>query len=102
MNKYVAELYNQALTLVLDEFQLSADELFNSNVAECVQGRTSLIVGLHDLGVSDNDIAVCSQKLRRSSVCRIRNHYVAALAPWTVRHCLLHISHLRPQREAVC
>ena len=91
MNKNVIELYEKALKVVLDDYGLSTEELFRSNDAECVQARMSLVVYLHRRGLSDKEIAECTQKMRRCSVCKIRNHYDDARAPWTVKRCLEHI-----------
>ena len=91
MNKNVIELYNNVLNVVLDDYQLTVGELFNSNDAECVQARMVLVVSLHKKGMSDKEIAGCTQKMRRFSVCKIRNHYDDSRAPWTVKRCLEHI-----------
>ena len=91
MNKNVIELYEKVLNVVLDDYQLTAGELFHSNDAECVQARMVLVVSLNKKGLSDKEIAECTQKMRRCSVCKIRNHYDDARAPWTVRRCLEHI-----------
>ena len=91
MNKNVIELYNEVLNVVLDDYQLTVGVLFNSNDAECVQARMVLVVSLNKKGLSDKEIAECTQKMRRCSVCKIRNHYDDARAPWTVRRCLDHI-----------
>lgn len=91
MNKNVIEVYNQVLNVVLDDYQLTASELFHSNDAECVQARTVLVVSLNRQGLSDKEIAECTQKMRRCSVCKIRNHYDDDHAPWTVKRCLEHI-----------
>lgn len=91
MNRSVIELYNKVLAVVLDDYQLTAGELFNSNDAECVQARMVLVVSLHKKGLSDKEIAECTQKMRRCSVCKIRNHFDDRVAPWTVKSCLEHI-----------
>lgn len=91
MNKNVIELYNDVLNVVLDDYQLTVGGLFHSNDAECVQARMVLVVSLNKKGLSDKEIAECTQKMRRCSVCKIRNHYDDARAPWTVRRCLEHI-----------
>lgn len=87
MNKYKIELYGRALAEVLDEFGISETELFRSNNAECVQARTALIVALSKM-LSDGEIAELTKKMRRCSVCVIRNRYDDRTAPWTVRRCI--------------
>jgi crotonobetainyl-CoA:carnitine CoA-transferase CaiB-like acyl-CoA transferase len=87
MNKYKIELYGRALAEVLDEFGISEAELFRSNNAECVQARTALIVALSKM-LSDGEIAELTKKMRRCSVCVIRNRYDDRTAPWTVRRCI--------------
>lgn len=91
MNKNVIELYEKTLKVVLEDYGLSVSELFNSNDLERVQARMTLVVSLHRRGLSDKEIADCTQKMRRCSVCKIRNHYDDDHAPWTVKRCLEHI-----------
>lgn len=88
MNKEKQQVYNEVLAEVLDRFGLTAERMFKCNCAECVEARTSLVITLHDMGFSDSDIAELTQKMRRCSVCLIRNRYSEANAPWTVRHCI--------------
>lgn len=88
MNKYVIEIYENTLYRVLEEFGITEQVMFNSNEAECVQARMSLIVALHEKGLSDKEIAECTKKMRRCSVCCIRNRYNDATAPWTVKMCI--------------
>lgn len=88
MNKEKQQVYNEVLAEVLDRFGLTAERMFKCNCAECVEARTSLVITLHDMGFSDGDIAELTQKMRRCSVCLIRNRHSEANAPWTVRHCI--------------
>lgn len=88
MNKNVVEIYECALKMVMEEYGVTESELFTSNEADCVQARQSLIVGLADRGLSDNEIAVCTHKMRRCSVCKVRNRYDDRTAPWTVLRCI--------------
>lgn len=88
MNKEKQQVYNEVLAVVLDQFELTEERLFRCNCAECVEARTSLIITLHDMGFSDNDIAELTRKMRRCSICLIRNRYSEVNAPWTVRHCI--------------
>lgn len=88
MNKDVIIIYDKVLAEVLEQFGISEQLLFNSNEAECVQARMALIVSLHDSGLSDKEIAECTRKMRRCSVCCIRNRYKDATAPWTVKMCI--------------
>lgn len=88
MNKEKQQVYSEVLAEVLDRFGLTEERMFKCNCAECVEARTSLVITLHDMGFSDGDIAELTQKMRRCSVCAIRNKYVEANAPWTVRHCI--------------
>lgn len=88
MNRNVIDIYDGVLNKILDEFGITQQVLFNSNEAECVQARMALIVTLTDMGLSDKEIAECTHKMRRCSVCRIRNRYRDADAPWTVRMCI--------------
>lgn len=87
MNKYKIELYGKALAEVLDEFGITEAELFGSNNAECVQARTALVVALSKM-LSDSEIAELTKKMRRCSVCVIRNRYDDRTAPWTVKRCI--------------
>lgn len=88
MNKDKKELYNEVLTKILERYELTEERLFNCNRSECVEARTSLVITLHSRGLSDGDIAELTQKMRRCSVCIIRNRYNEANAPWTVRNCI--------------
>lgn len=88
MNKNIIILYEDVLRKVLDEFGISQKEMFYSNEAECVQARMALIVALTDIGLSDKEIAECTKKMRRCSICKIRNRYRDADAPWTVKMCI--------------
>ena len=88
MNKNVVEIYECALKMVMEEYGVTESELFTSNETDCVQARQSLIVGLSDRGLSDNEIAVCTHKMRRCSVCKVRNRYDDRTAPWTVQRCI--------------
>ena len=92
MNKNVIELYDGMLAVVLDDYGITEVELFHSNDAECVQARVALVVSLSCRGLSDKEIAECTKKMRRCSVCKIRNHYDDARAPWSVKLCLEHLS----------
>lgn len=88
MNKEKQQVYNEVLAEVLDRFGLTQERMFKCNCAECVEARTSLVMTLHRLKFSDSDIAELTQKMRRCSICLIRNRYSEANAPWTVRHCI--------------
>ena len=88
MNKDKIQLYNSALALTLDSYELTEQELFGSNREECVEARQSLIIGLNYLGLTDKEIAELTHKLRRCSVCKVRNHYDDRSAPWTVKRCI--------------
>lgn len=88
MNKEKLEIYNKVLTRVLDDFGLEVQTMFGRNEQDCVQARKSLVVELARRGLSDKDIAELTQKMRRCSVCAIRNKYRADTAEWTVKHCL--------------
>ena len=88
MNKEKQQVYNEVLAEVLDRFGLSEERMFKCNCAECVEARSALVMTLNGLGFSDHDIAELTQKMRRCSVCLIRNRYNEANAPWTVRHCI--------------
>ena len=91
MNKNVIELYNKALTVVLDEYGLTEDKMFASNDAECVSARKALIMGLIDRGFTDREIAECTHKLRRCAVCKIRNKFAPLTEKWDVKMCIEHI-----------
>ena len=91
MNKNVIQLYNQALNIVLDDYGLTEDVMFGKNDTDCVHARTALLKSLTDLGLSDKDIAECTKKMRRCSVCKIRNKYDDRTAPWDVKMCIKHI-----------
>ena len=88
MNTEKQQVYNEVLAEVLDRFGLTEERMFKCNCAECVEARTSLVMMLNSMGFSDHDIAELTQKMRRCSVCMIRNRYNEANAPWTVRHCI--------------
>lgn len=88
MNKNVIEIYKKVLAEVLDEYELDEAAMFSSNAEECVQARQALIIGLSRIGLSDKEIAECTHKMRRCSVCIIRNKYNDGAAPWTVKLCL--------------
>ena len=94
MNKNVTELYNKVLAVVLNEYEITAEELFHSNNSECVQAREVLIVTLNKKGLSDKEIAECTQKMRRCSVCKIHNRFNPGNAPWSVKICLEHLKSL--------
>lgn len=88
MNKEKIEIYNRVLARVIDDFGITEEKLFTCNESECVQARKALIVGLARKGLTDKDVAELTHKLRRCSVCAIRNKYRDESAEWTVRHCL--------------
>lgn len=87
MNKNVIDLYENILKRILDEFGITEQELFNCNCAECVQARTALVLALSE-HLSDKEIAECTKKMRRCSVCCIRNRYRDNSVPWTVKRCI--------------
>ena len=91
MNKNVVALYECVKGKIMEEFGISEQLMFGSNDAECVQARTVLVVELHQRGLSDKEIAECTHKLRRCSICQIRNKYKSGNAPWTVKACLAHL-----------
>lgn len=88
MNREKFEIYNKVLARVLDDFGLEAQTMFGKNEQDCVQARKALVIALSRRGLSDKDIAELTQKMRRCSVCAIRNKYRDDVAEWTVRHCL--------------
>ena len=88
MNREKFEIYNKVLARVLDDFGLEAPAMFGSNEQDCVQARKALVIALSRRGLSDKDIAELTHKMRRCSVCAIRNRYRDDTAEWTVRHCL--------------
>ncbi|MBO7193730.1 MAG: hypothetical protein J6V47_05535 [Bacteroidaceae bacterium] len=88
MNKEKQQVYNEVLAGVLDRFGLTEERMFRCNCSECVEARTSLVMTLTGMGFSDRDIAELTNKMRRCSVCLIRNKYIEENAPWTVRHCI--------------
>lgn len=96
MNINVIDIYNAALAEVLGEYGISEKELFHSNEAECVQARQALVIGLSRMGLSDSEIAECTKKMRRCSVCRVRNKYDDRSAPWTVLRCIERIKKGQP------
>ena len=81
-------IYAEVLGRILEDFGISEEALFRSNEADCVQARQALVVVLAKKGLSDKDIAVLTHKLRRCSVCYIRNHYDDGRANWTVKKCI--------------
>lgn len=95
MNKKAREIYEDVLTIILDEFGLTVGEMFGTNRSECVSARQSLIIALHDEGLSDKEIAELTQKMRRCSVCYVRNRYNEITAHWEVKHCIEHIKKVR-------
>lgn len=95
MNKNVTELYNKVLAVVLDDYEITEGKMFTSNEPDCVGARTSLIIALHDEGLSDREIAECTHKMRRCSVCIIRNRYREQNAHWEVKMCIEHIKKMR-------
>ena len=97
MNKEKIELYNSALGFMLDRYELTEHEMFNCNREECIEARQSLIVGLNYLGLTDKEIAELTHKMRRCSVCKVRNHYDDRTAPWTVKRCIESIKGLKIQ-----
>lgn len=88
MIKEKINIYADVLGRILEDFGLSEEALFRSNEADCVQARQALVVVLSKKGLSDKDIAELTHKLRRCSVCLIRNRYREENAPWTVRRCI--------------
>lgn len=95
MNKNAREIYERALEVVLEDFGLTAKKMFCSNEPDCVGARTSLIIALHDEGLSDREIAELTHKMRRCSVCLIRNRYCEKNAHWEVKMCIAHIKKMR-------
>lgn len=91
MNKNVIELYKKALAVVLDEYGVTEERMFNSNDAECVNARKALIMGLIERGLTDQQIADCTHKLRRCAVCKIRNKFAPPTEKWDVKMCIEHI-----------
>lgn len=88
MVKEKLNIYADVLSQILENFGLSEEALFCSNEADCVQARQALVVVLAKKGLSDKDIAELTHKLRRCSVCYIRNHYDDGRAHWTVKRCI--------------
>lgn len=88
MNKEKCAIYSKVLAMVLDDFGVEEQALFSRNEQDCVQARKALVIALSRRGLSDKDIAELTQKMRRCSVCAIRNRYREESAEWTVRHCL--------------
>lgn len=95
MNKNVIEIYNQALKVVLEDYDIAEEKMFTSNEPDCVGARVALIVALHDEGLTDKEIAECTHKMRRCSVCLIRNRYAPTSAHWEVKMCIEHIKKMR-------
>lgn len=88
MVKEKINIYADVLGRILEDFGLSEEAMFRSNEADCVQARQALVVVLAKKGLSDKDIAELTHKLRRCSVCYIRNHYDDGRAPWVVKKCV--------------
>ena len=95
MNKNVTELYNKVLSVVLDDFGLTEERMFRGNEPDCVNARVSLVMSLRDEGLSDREIAECTQKMRRCSVCFIRNKFSDKTAHWEVKMCIEHIKKMK-------
>ena len=95
MNKNAKEIYDKVLAVVLDDFGLTAEKMFGSNELDCVNARMSLIVSLRAAGLTDKEIAECTQKMRRCSVCLIRNRYSDKTANWEVKMCIEHIKKMK-------
>lgn len=91
MNKNVILIYEKALAVVLDEYGIDDKTLFNTNDEECTQARKALVIALHEKGLTDKEIAECTKKMRRCSICKIRNRYDDKTAPWTVKKCIENI-----------
>lgn len=88
MNKNIIAIYENALAVVLDEYGVDETTLFGTNDEECAQARKALVIALHEKGLTDKEIAECTKKMRRCSVCKIRNRYDDNTAPWTVKRCI--------------
>lgn len=95
MNKNVAIVYERVLAIVLDDFGLTAEKMFGTNDPDCVNARVSLIIALRDEGLTDREIAECTHKMRRCSICQIRNRYSDKTANWEVKTCIAHIKKLK-------
>ena len=95
MNKNAKEIYDRVLAVVLDDFGLTKERMFSTNEPDSVNARASLIISLRDEGLSDKEIAECTQKMRRCSVCIIRNKYSDKTAHWEVKMCIEHIKKLK-------
>lgn len=91
MNKDVESIYQKTLQGIIDKFDIDEQKLFHSNDAECVQARTVLVISLSKRGLNDKEIADCTHKMRRCSICKIRNKFDADNAGWTVKMCLEHL-----------
>lgn len=100
MNKNAKEIYEEVLSIVLDDYGLTISEMFGSNRAECVNARKSLIISLHDEGLSDSEIAELTQKMRRCSICIIRNNYNDKTAHWEVKHCIELVKKMKKKSTA--
>ena len=95
MNKEAKEVYDRVLAVVLDDFGLTKEKMFGSNEPDCVNARISLIVSLRDEKLTDREIAECTQKMRRCSVCYVRNRYSDKTANWEVKNCIEHIKKMK-------
>lgn len=95
MNKNAKEIYDKVIAVVLDDFDLTAEKMFSSNEPDSVNARMSLIVSLRDEGLTDREIAELTQKMRRCSVCLIRNRYSDKTANWEVKTCIEHIKRMK-------
>ena len=79
-------LYNEALAVVLDDFGVNSDELFNNNKEACREGRMVLIVALRPY-LSCNDMAeLCP--MWRSSICTVINKFDRNAISWSAEVCL--------------
>lgn len=95
MNKNAKEIYDRVLAVVLDDFGLTEAKMFGTNEPDSVNARASLIISLRDAGLRDKEIAECTQKMRRCSVCIIRNKYNDKTAHWEVKMCIERIKKLK-------
>lgn len=79
-------LYNEALAVVLDDFGVNSDELFNNNKEACREGRMVLIIALRQY-LSCNDMAeLCP--MWRSSICTVVNKFDRKAISWSAEVCL--------------
>ena len=95
MNKNAKEIYDKVLAVVLDDFGLTKEQMFGTNEPDSVNARMSLIVSLRDEGLTDREIAELTQKMRRCSVCLIRNKFSDKNANWEVKMCIEHIKKIK-------